>query len=104
MLWRQLERLLEDSACPPDLGPIERFERRPSLDKRSVWRKESVESCIAFARRCARHRHAEAVSAPRDRVDVGGPARVGAKQPAQAGDRLLDAVVSNGHVLPAGLQ
>jgi len=104
MLWRHLERLLEDSARPSDLGPIERFERRPAFDKGSVRRKERVESCIAFARRCPRHRYAEAVSAPRDRFDVGGPARVGAKQPAQAGDRLLDAVVPNGHVLPAGLQ
>jgi hypothetical protein len=59
---------------------------------------------IAFARRRPRHRHAEAVSAPWDRFDVGGPVRVDAKQPAQTGDCLLDAVVSNGHVLPAGLQ
>ena len=83
---------------------FEGFERGPPLDERAMRREQRIESGIAFTRRHPRHLGAEAVSPPRNRFDAGGAARMAAEQPAQARDRLLEAVVADGHVLPPGLQ
>src|SRR6185436_8025091 len=58
---------------------------------------------IAFTRRLPRDGAAEAVAAPRHRLDE-RHARSGAEQPAQARDRLLDAVVADRDILPAGFE
>ena len=103
VLGRTAQRALEDFPRPGDAIALEGFERRPPLDERAMRREQRIEPGIAFTRRRPRHGDAEAVSTPRDRLDVGDAAG-GAEKPAQARDRLLEAVVAHRHVLPPGLQ
>ena len=98
------QRLLEDLSRPGDAIALEGFERRPPFDERAMRREQRIEPGIGFTRSDARHGDAEAVPSSRDRLDVGDALRVSGKKPAQAGDRLFEAVVPHRHVIPPGLQ
>ena len=99
VLGHRAQRALEDLARARDLFALEALERRPALDERAMRREQRLEPGVGLARGAARHGDAETVAAPRNRFDVPR-----AEKPPEARDRLLEAVVANRDVLPAGLE
>ena len=104
VFWRMLQDALEHVARASDAVAFEGFERRPPFDERTMRRQQRIEPGVAFLRRLSRDGRPEPVAAPWHRLDEGGVPGRRAEQPAQARDRLFDAVVADGDVLPAGLQ
>jgi hypothetical protein len=103
MVGREAHRVLEHLHRPHDTIAFERFERRPPFDKRTVRREQCIEPRIAFTRRRPCHGRRKAVPPPRHRLDVRDAAGIGAEQPAQVRNHLLETVIADGDILPPGL-
>ncbi len=97
------QRVHEGLARPRHRVAVERFERRASVHERAIGGEQRVQGRVGVARGSAFNLGGEAVSAARQCFDVGRTVGLVAKRPPQAGDRLLDAVIADRHVLPARL-
>ncbi len=97
------ERLLEGAAGVGQLLFVEALDSQPTFDDSAVRREERLQPGIGFPRRGSRDRRDEAIPAPGHRLDKGHLRCFCAEQTPKRRDDLLEAVVADGHVLPAGL-
>ena len=104
VLGRAAQRALEDLARAGDPIAFEGFERRPPLDERAMRREQRIEPGVALARRHPRDGARRSGSRAAEPSRCTARRSEAAEQPAQARDRLLEAVVADRDVLPPGLE
>jgi hypothetical protein len=95
-----LDDALKDGAGLGDSVRPERFEIGSAADEGTVWRQQRVDRGIIGTRGRPAHGRRKPVAAPCEGLDVRGAIILLAKGPPQAGDGLLEAVVSDGDILP----
>ena len=95
-----LEHTFEDTPRPHDLIALERLERGASLHPRAMGSQQLFEHAVADARGNSGHTACKAISLAWDGLNVRLSIRSNSQETAQRGHRLLEAVVSDGHVVP----
>lgn len=103
MLGHIAERFLEHLTGLENPFAFERFERCAPFDEGAMRRQELTETLVAFTRRRSSDLDAEAISTTWNGLDVGTAARVLTERSSQAGDCLLDTVVTDRDILPSSL-
>ncbi len=101
VVGHDLDHPCEDLASAQDLFTFQRFERRPPVNPGPVRGQQRFDGRARLCRHRARHVRPEPVALARHRLDVRLTLWVWTKGAAQSGDRLLEAVVGDGDIIPA---
>ncbi len=100
VIGHDAQRILEYLARADRLIAIECFERRTSINERSIRQKQRIERRIRLASLAAFHVRGEPVAFERQRFDEKRAIALTAERFAHVRDRLLDAIVADGHAAP----